>query len=37
MAHKTFVDLNSFPRAAIESIEILKDSASSIYGADAVE
>ena len=33
---KTFVDLNSIPRAAIESIEILKDSASSIYGADAV-
>ena len=32
----TFVDLNSIPRAAIESIEILKDSASSIYGADAV-
>src|SRR5690349_2785635 len=33
---KTFVDLNSIPRAAIESIEILKDGASSIYGADAV-
>ncbi len=32
----TFVDLNSIPRAAIESIEILKDGASSIYGADAV-
>jgi outer membrane receptor protein involved in Fe transport len=32
----TFVDLNSIPRAAIESIEVLKDSASSIYGADAV-
>jgi iron complex outermembrane recepter protein len=31
-----FVDLNSIPRAAIDSIEILKDSASSIYGADAV-
>jgi iron complex outermembrane receptor protein len=33
---QTFVDLNSIPRAAIESIEILKDGASSIYGADAV-
>ncbi len=32
----TFVDLNSIPRAAIESIEILKDGASSVYGADAV-
>ena len=32
----TFIDLNSIPKAAIESIEILKDSASSIYGADAV-
>jgi outer membrane receptor protein involved in Fe transport len=32
----TFVDLNSIPRAAIESIEILKDGASSIYGADAI-
>jgi iron complex outermembrane receptor protein len=33
---QSFVDLNSIPRAAIDSIEILKDSASSIYGADAV-
>ena len=33
---QTFVDLNSIPRAAIESIEILKDGASAIYGADAV-
>ena len=32
----TFVDLNSIPKAALDSIEILKDSASSIYGADAV-
>ena len=31
-----FVDLNSIPEAAIESIEILKDGASTIYGADAV-
>ena len=33
---QTFVDLNSIPRAAIDSIEILKDSASTTYGADAV-
>jgi len=32
----TFVDLNSIPKASLESIEILKDGASSIYGADAV-
>lgn len=32
----SFVDLFSIPRAAIESIEILKDGASSTYGADAV-
>ena len=30
------VDLNSIPNVAIERIEILKDGASSIYGADAV-
>jgi iron complex outermembrane recepter protein len=35
-AGPTFVDLNSIPKAAIDSIEILKDGASSIYGADAV-
>ncbi|HEY4283462.1 MAG TPA: TonB-dependent receptor, partial [Chthoniobacterales bacterium] len=33
---QTFFDLNSIPRAAIESIEILKDGASTTYGADAV-
>jgi outer membrane receptor protein involved in Fe transport len=32
----TFVDLNTIPKAALDSIEILKDGASSIYGADAV-
>jgi iron complex outermembrane recepter protein len=32
----TFVDLNSIPKPALDSIEILKDGASSIYGADAV-
>ncbi len=31
-----FVDLNSIPLAAVESIEILKDGASALYGADAV-
>src|SRR3954469_22362778 len=31
-----FVDLNSIPLASVESIEILKDGASAIYGADAV-
>ncbi len=32
----SFFDLNSIPRAAIESIEVLKDGASTTYGADAV-
>jgi len=31
-----FVDLNSIPSAAIQSIEVLKDGASTTYGADAV-
>ena len=31
-----FVDVNSIPLAAIERIDILKDGASAIYGADAV-
>jgi iron complex outermembrane receptor protein len=30
------VDLNAIPLAAIERVEILKDGASAIYGADAV-
>ena len=33
---QSFVDLNSIPTAAIQSIEVLKDGASAIYGADAV-
>ena len=33
---EAFVDLNSIPLAAIERIEVLKDGASAIYGADAV-
>ena len=32
----SFFDLNAIPSAAIESIEILKDGASTTYGADAV-
>lgn len=32
----SFVDLNSIPRAAVASIDILKDGASVTYGADAV-
>ncbi len=31
-----FIDLNSIAQASIESIEILKDGASTTYGADAV-
>src|SRR5947207_208472 len=31
-----FVDLNTIPESAIQSIEILKDGASTTYGADAV-
>lgn len=33
---QTVFDLNSIPVAAIESIEVLKDGASAIYGSDAV-
>ena len=32
----SFIDLFTIPKAAIESIEILKDGASTTYGADAV-
>jgi iron complex outermembrane receptor protein len=31
-----FVDLNSIPLAAVDSVEVLKDGASALYGADAV-
>lgn len=31
-----FVDLNSIPLSAVETIEVLKDGASALYGADAV-
>jgi len=30
------IDLNSIPLAAVERIEVLRDGASAIYGADAV-
>lgn len=33
---QTVFDLNSIPSAAIESIEILKDGGSALYGSDAV-
>jgi outer membrane receptor protein involved in Fe transport len=33
---QTVFDFNSIPAAAIESIEVLKDGASAIYGSDAV-
>ncbi len=33
---RNFVDLNSIPMEAIDRIEVLKDGASAIYGADAV-
>ena len=33
---QTMFDLNSIPASAIESIEVLKDGASAIYGSDAV-
>lgn len=33
---RNFVDINSLPLEAVEKIEVLKDGASAIYGADAV-
>lgn len=33
---RSFTDLNTIPLAAVERIEVLKDGASSIYGADAI-
>jgi iron complex outermembrane receptor protein len=33
---KTFTDLSTVPMEAVERIEILKDGASSLYGADAI-
>lgn len=34
-AGTVFVDLNRFPLAMVERVEILKDGASAVYGADA--
>lgn len=33
---RNFVDLNTIPNAVVERIEVLRDSASSTYGADAI-
>ena len=33
---RDFVDLNTMPLGMIEGIEVLKDGASAIYGADAI-
>jgi len=33
---RSFVDLNTIPLAAVERIEVLKDGASAVYGADAI-
>jgi iron complex outermembrane receptor protein len=33
---RSFVDLNTIPSNAIDRIEVLKDGASSLYGADAI-
>jgi iron complex outermembrane receptor protein len=33
---RSFVDLNTLPLVAVDHIEVLKDSASSLYGADAI-
>jgi iron complex outermembrane receptor protein len=33
---RSFVDLNTIPLGAVERIEVLKDGASSLYGADAI-
>jgi iron complex outermembrane receptor protein len=34
--HRNFVDLNTIPDAIIDRVEVLRDGASSTYGADAV-
>src|SRR3546814_15615450 len=33
---RNFVDLNTIPNAVIDRIEVLRDGASSTYGADAI-
>jgi iron complex outermembrane receptor protein len=34
--HRNFVDLNTIPQSVIDRIEVLKDGASSTFGADAI-
>ncbi|MCC2601979.1 TonB-dependent receptor plug domain-containing protein [Sphingopyxis yananensis] len=34
--HNAYVDLNSIPQVNLERVEVLKDGASSLYGADAI-
>jgi iron complex outermembrane receptor protein len=34
--HISFVDLNSIPFSAVQEVQVLKDGASSLYGADAI-
>jgi iron complex outermembrane receptor protein len=34
--HNAYVDLNSIPQANVEQVQVLKDGASSLYGADAI-
>jgi outer membrane receptor protein involved in Fe transport len=34
--HNAYVDLNSIPFSLVDRIEVLKDGASSTYGADAI-
>ena len=34
--HRNFVDLNTLPDVVVDRIEVLKDGASSTYGADAI-
>lgn len=34
--HRNFVDLNTIPESTVDRIEVLKDGASSTYGADAI-
>jgi iron complex outermembrane receptor protein len=34
--HNSYVDLNSIPQVNVDRIEVLKDGASSLYGADAI-
>lgn len=34
--HNSYVDLNSIPQVNLQRVEVLKDGASSLYGADAI-